>query len=256
MNQRNLGSYLSKMGQKQGDMKKPVYKRILLKMSGEALEGKKGFGIDNQALFSAAKQIKEVSELGVGIGVVIGAGNLFRGIEVVEEGVDKITADYIGMLSTIINSLALQSALEKIGLTTRVLTTLEMRQVAEPYIRRRAIRHLEKGRVVIFAGGTGSPYFTTDTAAVLRAIEIGAEVILKGTKVDGIYSFDPHKNKKARMYKVISYLDILKRDFKVMDATAVSLCKENNLPIIVFNLFKDGNIKRIVFGEKIGTIVK
>ncbi len=236
-------------------MKKSIYKRVLLKMSGEALEGKKGFGIDNQALLSIASQIKEVRKLGVEMGVVIGAGNLFRGIEVVEEGIDKITADYIGMLSTVINSLSLQSVLEKIGLITRVLTTLEMRQLAEPYIRRRAIRHLEKKRIVIFAGGTGSPYFTTDTAAALRAIEIDAEVILKGTKVNGIYSSDPYKNKRARFYKKLSYLDILKKDLKVMDATAVSLCKENNLPIIVFNLFKNGNIKKIVSGENIGTVV-
>lgn len=237
-------------------MTKPVFKRIVLKLSGEALQGSNGFGIDYNVLVSIAKQVKEVSRLGIEIAIVIGGGNIFRGVAGSTKGMDRASADYMGMLATVINALALQDALEKNGVFTRVLSAIEMQQLAEPYIRRRAIRHLEKGRVVIFAGGTGNPYFTTDTTAALRAIEIGAQVILKATKVDGVYSSDPVKNKNARKFETLRYIDVLKKGLKVMDATATSLCMDNNLPIIVFNLKKDGNIKRVVTGEKIGTTVK
>ncbi len=235
-------------------MTKPKYKRIVLKLSGEALAGKKSSGIDSSALASIAKEIKEVYNLRrVELGIVIGAGNIFRGVE--RGGINHSTADYMGMLATVINSLALQSALEKLGVATRVLSAIEMHELAEPYIRRRAIRHLEKRRIVIFAGGTGNPYFTTDTAASLRAIEINAEVILKATKVDGIYSADPLKVPEAKKYRKMTYIKVLEKGLKVMDSTAISLCMDNNLPIIVFNLLKKGNIKRVVCGEKIGTIV-
>ena len=238
-------------------MKKPAYKRIVLKLSGEALIGNSGYGIDPNILSSVAQQVKEVKALGVDIAVVIGAGNFFRGIKISSQGgLSRATADYIGMLATVINGLALQDALERAGVFTRVMTAIEMRQLAEPYIRRRAIRHLEKGRVVIFVGGTGNPYFTTDTAAALRATEIGAEVILKATKVDGVYTDDPHVNKNAKKFERLKYIDVLKKRLKVMDATATSLCMDNNLPIIVFNLTKKGNIKRVVLGERVGTIVK
>ncbi len=237
-------------------MKKPVFKRIVLKLSGEALQGNLGYGIDDNVLISIARQIKEVKSLGVEMAIVIGGGNIFRGIAGSTKGMDRASADYMGMLATVLNALALQDALEKNGVFTRVQSAIEMEALAEPYIRRRAIRHLEKGRVVIFAGGTGNPYFTTDTTAALRAIEIGAEVILKATKVDGVYSSDPVKNKKAKRYETLRYIDVLKRGLKVMDATATSLCMDNELPIIVFSMKKDGNIKRVIMGEKIGTTIK
>ncbi len=238
-------------------MVKPVYKRIVLKISGEALQGKGENSIDVDIMRSIAGQVKDIRALGVEIGIVIGGGNIVRGGEFYgREGIDRSTADYMGMLATVINGMGLQDAFEQQGMHTRLQTAIRMEELAEPYIRRRAIRHLEKGRVVIFAGGTGNPYFTTDTAAALRAIEIDADVILKATKVDGVYSADPFKDKKAKKFESLIYMDVLKKELKVMDATAVSLCKENKLPIIVFNLFKSGNIKRVVLGEKIGTIIK
>lgn len=232
---------------------KTKYKRIMLKLSGEALQGKKDSGIDSSALTSIAKEIKGVYNLGVELAIVIGAGNIFRGVE--RKAIDHSTADYMGMLATVINSLALQSSLEGLGVDTRVQSAIEMQELAEPYIRRRAMRHLEKRRIVIFAGGTGNPYFTTDTAASLRAIEIGAEVILKATKVDGIYSADPLKVPQAKKYRKMSYIQVLKEGLKVMDSTAISLCMDNHLPIIVFNLLKRGNIRKVVCGAKIGTEV-
>ena len=237
-------------------MKKPVFKRVVLKLSGEALQGKLGHGIDSGVTVSIAKRIKEVHKLGLEIAIVIGGGNIFRGATAESAGLDRSTADYMGMLATVINGMALQDALEKEGVFTRVMTAIEMRAVAEPYIRRRAMRHLEKGRVVVFVGGTGNPYFTTDTTAALRAIEIEAEVILKATKVDGVYSADPKKVKNAKRYKQLKYLDVIKRNLRVMDVTAVSLCMDNKLPIIVFNLFEKGNIKKVILGENIGTVVK
>ena len=235
---------------------KPRYSRILLKLSGEALAGDLGYGIDPEVLTGLATEIREVLELGVQVAVVIGGGNIFRGMAAASSGMDRAGADHVGMLATVMNSLALQDALEQIGVETRVQTALEMREVAEPYIRRRALRHLEKGRVVILGGGTGNPYFTTDTAASLRAMEIGAEVILKATKVDGVYSADPVTDKNAVRYSQLTYLDVLKKGLKVMDATATSLCMDNDLPIIVFKLSCRGNIKKVVLGEEIGTIVK
>ncbi len=237
-------------------MPKTRYKRIMLKISGEALMGDKGYGIDPVVINTIANEIKAVYKLGIQIAVVIGGGNIFRGLVASASGMERASADYMGMLATVLNALALQDALEKRGVLTRVQTAIEMRELAEPYIRRRAIRHLEKKRVVIFAAGTGNPYFTTDTAASLRAMEIGAEVILKGTKVDGVYDSDPMKNKNAKKFDKLNYLEVLQKGLKVMDATAISLCMDNSLPIIVFNLKKSGNIKRIVIGEKIGTIVK
>lgn len=237
-------------------MKKPVFKRVVLKLSGEALQGRLGYGIDYTVTASIARQVKEIKRLGVEVAIVIGGGNIFRGTTGTKKGIDRVNADYMGMLATIINGLALQDALEKEGVFTRVQTAIAMQQIGEPYIRRRAMRHLEKGRVVIFVGGTGNPYFTTDTTAALRASEIGAEVILKATKVDGVYSSDPVKNKSARKFESVRYIDVLKKGLKVMDATATSLCMDNKLPIIVFNLLKEGNIKRVITGEKIGTIVK
>ena len=237
-------------------MPKIRYKRILLKISGEALMGDKGYGIDPVVINTVANEIKEVYKLGVQIAVVIGGGNIFRGLVASASGMERASADYMGMLATVLNALALQDALEKRGVLTRVQTAIEMRELAEPYIRRRAIRHLEKKRVVIFAAGTGNPYFTTDTAASLRAMEIGAEVIIKGTKVNGVYDSDPMKNKNAKKFNKLNYLEVLQKGLKVMDATAISLCMDNSLPIIVFNLKKSGNIKRVVLGEKIGTIVK
>lgn len=237
-------------------MKRPAFKRIVLKLSGEALQGNLGYGIDYNVLISIARQIKEVKSLGIEMAIVIGGGNIFRGIAGSTKGMDRASADYMGMLATVLNALALQDALEKNGVFTRVQSAIEMEELAEPYIRRRAIRHLEKGRVVIFAGGTGNPYFTTDTTAALRAIEIGAEVILKATKVDGVYSSDPVKNKNAKRYETLRYIDVLKRGLKVMDATATSLCMDNELPIIVFSMKRDGNIKRVIMGEKIGTTIK
>jgi len=231
------------------------WKRILLKVGGENLADEKNYGISFSRLDLIAREIREVKELGVEIGIMVGGGNLLRGEVISKKGVDRATADYMGMLATIINALAFQDTLEKMGVVTRVQTAIEMQEIAEPYIRRRALRHLEKGRVVIFAGGTGNPYFTTDTAAALRALEIGAEVILKATKVDGIYSSDPLKDEKAKKFDEISYVEVIRKQLKIMDATAISLCMDNHLPIIVFNLQKKGNIKRVILGEKIGTIV-
>ena len=235
---------------------KPVYKRIVLKLSGEALQGKQGYGVDPNVAGAIADEIKEVHELGVEVACVVGAGNIFRGLQASRAGMDRATADYIGMLATIINSLVLQDALEKRKVHTRVQSAIEIHELAEPYIRRRAIRHLEKRRIVVFGGGTGNPYFTTDTAAALRAIEIGADSILKATKVDGVYDRDPEKDRRAKKFKQLSYLEVLKRRLQVMDATAISLCMDNQLPIVVFNLTRRGNIRRVVMGERIGTRVE
>jgi len=237
-------------------MKRTRYKRIILKISGEVLTGEGDYGIDSEVICQIAQEVKEVKNLGVEVAIVIGGGNIFRGMAASAKGMDRASADYMGMLATVMNGLALQDALEKIDVYTRVQTAIEMRQIAEPYIRRRAIRHLEKGRVVIFAGGTGNPYFTTDTTASLRAMEIEAEVILKGTKVDGIYDADPLLHKRAQKYDELTYLEILKKQLKVMDATAISLCMDYRIPIIVFNLKKRGNIKRVILGERIGTKVR
>lgn len=234
---------------------KIYFKRILLKLSGEALMGDEKFGINSNALISIAKEIKEVSELGCQLAIVIGGGNIFRGITRDENVIDEISGDYMGMLATVINGLALQSCLEKMNAVTRVQSAFEMRQFCEPYIRRRAIRHLEKGRIVIFVGGTGNPYFTTDTAAALKAVEVNADVILKATKVDGVYTDDPLKNKKARRYRFLTYKEILAKDIKVMDNTAITLCMNNNIPVIVFNLFRSGNLKKILYGGGIKTII-
>ena len=233
----------------------PRYSRVLLKLSGEALMGDESFGIDPAIATQIAREIGEIQALGVQTGVVIGGGNLFRGLAASARGMDRATADYMGMLATVINALALQDALEQINVVTRVVTAVEMRAVAEPFIRRRAIRHLEKGRVVIFAAGTGNPYFTTDTAAALRAMEMRAEVILKGTKVDGIYSADPMLHAGAERYETISYLQVIERSLKVMDSTAVTLCMDNKLPIVVFNLRQAGNLRRVIMGEPVGTTV-
>lgn len=235
---------------------KPKYKRVLLKLSGEALMGAKDYGIDQKVLHLISKEIKEVFSRGVQLAVVIGGGNIFRGLEASSEGMERTTADYMGMLATVLNALALQNALENFGVPTRVLSAIEMRELAEPYIRRRAVRHLEKNRVVIFASGTGNPYFTTDTAAALRAVEIGAEIILKATKVNGVYSSDPLKDPKAKKFPEITYIDVLKKRLKVMDSTAISLCMDNNLPVVVFNLMGKGNIKKVLDGRKIGTLVR
>jgi uridylate kinase len=235
--------------------KKPIFKRIILKISGEVLIGEDGYGISSEVISGISREIKEVMELGVQVAVVVGGGNLFRGVDASLKGMDRTSADYMGMLATVINSLAFQDALEKIGVFTRVQSAIEMRQVAEPYIRRRALRHLEKARVVIFAGGTGNPYFSTDTAASLRAMEIGADALLKATKVEGVYDSDPMKNKDAVKFDRLSYIDVLKENLRVMDATAISLCMDNQLPIIVFNIRKEGNIVRAVMGEKLGTII-
>jgi len=234
----------------------PAYRRILLKLSGEALMGEQAFGIDPAVTAQIAKEVSEIQQLGVQVGVVIGGGNLFRGLAASAKGMDRATADYMGMLATVINALALQDALEHAGINTRVATAIEMRAVAEPFIRRRAIRHMEKGRVVVFAAGTGNPYFTTDTAAALRAMEMKADVILKGTKVDGIYTADPMIHPDATKYDCISYLKVLEQGLKVMDATAISLCMDNRLPIVVFNLRTAGNLRRVVMGEPVGTLVK
>ncbi len=231
------------------------YNRVVLKLSGEALQGSQQYGIDPQIVDSIADQIKEVSLLGIQLAIVIGGGNIFRGVKAASKGMDRSTADYMGMLATVINSMALQDALEKHDVDSRVLSAIEMKELAEPYIRRRAMRHLEKGRVVIFAGGTGNPYFTTDTTAALRASEIGSEIILKATKVDGVYTDDPVVNKKAKKYDSLSYMEVLNQGLKVMDATAISLCMDNQIPIIVFDLNKKGNIKKAILGTKIGTKV-
>ncbi|UCC40435.1 MAG: UMP kinase [Candidatus Aminicenantes bacterium] len=234
---------------------KPAYKRILLKLSGESLLGEHPYGIDLETTKSIALQIKEIHDLNVQIAIMIGGGNIFRGIRGTEVGMDRAWADYMGLLATIINGIALQDALEREGVFTRHISAVEVKAVAEPFIRRRVIRHLEKGRVVIFSAGIGSPYFTTDTAAALRALEIKAEVILKATKVDGVYSADPLKDKTAKKYRSIKYMDVIKKGLKVMDTTAISLCKDNNLPILVFSLMKKENIKKAVLGQKVGTRV-
>jgi uridylate kinase len=236
-------------------MSTPAYKRVLIKLSGEALVGEQGLGIDPKVVESIAIELKTCKELGVQLGIVIGGGNIFRGLSASARGMDRVQADYMGMLATVINAMALQDYLERNNVYTRVQTAIKMEQLAEPFIRRRAIRHLEKGRVVIFAGGTGNPYFTTDTAASLRAIEIEADAILKGTKVDGVYDADPVKNPNARMFERLTYLDVVNRGLRVMDTTAVTLCMDNNLPIVVFNLTKPGNLKRVLLGESIGTKV-
>jgi uridylate kinase len=232
------------------------YKRILLKLSGEILAGEKGSGIDPDVLNGLCRQIHEVISLGVEVGIVIGGGNIFRGVQAGSQGLDRVTGDYMGMLATAINALALQDRLEADGVYTRVLSAIEMREISEPYIKRRATRHLEKGRVVIFACGTGNPFFTTDTAASLRAMEVGAEVLLKGTKVDAVYDSDPVKNRDAKPFGKISFMDVLQKGLRVMDAAAISLCMENKLPIVVFNIGVEGNLRRIVTGESIGTLVE
>ena len=234
----------------------PVYKRILLKLSGEALAGRQGYGIDPDVISGIAGEIREVVDLGVQVALVIGGGNIFRGLAASSAGMDRASADYMGMLATVMNSVAMQDALEKQGVVTRVQSAIEMQAIAEPYIRRRAVRHLEKGRVVIFGAGTGNPFFTTDTAASLRAAEIGAEVILKATRVDGVYTADPAKDPAAVRYETLTYLEVLKNGLQVMDSTATSLCMDNNLPIIVFDLTRRGNIRKVVCGESIGTLVK
>ena len=233
----------------------PKYRRILLKLSGEALGGATGVGICPQAVRDMAEQVREVRQLGVQVVLVVGGGNIFRGLSGSEKGIERATGDYMGMLATIINALALQDALEKLGVATRVQSAITMAQVAEAFIRRRAVRHLEKGRVVIFGGGTGNPYFSTDTAAALRATEIGAEVVLKATKVDGVYDSDPMKNPKAKRYSRISYTEALQKQLKVMDSTAFSLCMDNKMPIIVFDFFRPHNLKRVVMGARVGTLV-
>lgn len=237
-------------------MNKPIYKRILLKLSGEALAGTQGTGINNQVIGQIAQDVKAAFDTGVQIGVVIGGGNIFRGVAASAQGMDRASSDYMGMLATCINALALQDAFEKAGIPTRVQSAIEMAEIAEPYIRRRAIRHLEKGRLVIFGAGTGNPYFTTDTAASLRAMEINAEVIMKATKVDGIYEKDPKKYPDAKKYNEISYIDVLKQGLQVMDSTAISLCMDNKLPILTFDMGIAGNVLKAVCGENIGTVVK
>ena len=232
------------------------YKRILLKLSGEALMGKKQFGIDNDRLMQYANEVKEISDLGVEIGIVVGGGNIFRGVQAEQGGMDRTQGDYMGMLATMINSMALQAALESIGVHSRLQSAIEMKEIAEPFIKRRAVRHLEKGRVVIFGSGTGNPFFTTDSAASLRAIEIDADVILKGTRVNGIYSEDPELNPNAKMYDNLTFSEVFNKDLKVMDMTAFTLCKENNVPIIVFNMNQAGNLKKVVTGENVGTLVE
>ncbi|MFB3147150.1 MAG: UMP kinase [Thermodesulfobacteriota bacterium] len=234
----------------------PKYRKVLLKLSGEALQGEKGYGISAKVLETISDEIAEVNKLNIELAIVIGGGNIFRGIAGASKGIDRSTGDYMGMLATVMNALALQDSLEKKGIHTRVQTALNIEQVAEPYIRRRAVRHLEKGRVVIFAAGTGNPFFTTDTAATLRALEIGADLILKATKVDGVYDKDPLEHKDAVKFKELSYMEVLKKELKIMDATAISLCMQGNIPIIVFNLFENGNIKNVIMGKEIGTIVR
>ena len=236
-------------------MESPFYKKILLKLSGEALMGDQEFGISSDVIASYAKQIKEIVDLGVEVSIVIGGGNIFRGLSGAAQGVDRVTGDHMGMLATVINSLALQNSIEKLGVPTRVQTAIEMPKVAEPFIKRRAQRHLEKSRVVIFGAGTGNPYFTTDTAAALRAIEMETDVVIKATKVDGIYDKDPVKYPDAKKYETVTYNEVLAKDLKVMDATAISLCRENKLPIIVFNSLDEGNLKKVIMGEHIGTTV-
>ncbi|MGL5123015.1 MAG: UMP kinase [Fusobacteriaceae bacterium] len=234
---------------------KSIYKRVLLKLSGEALMGDQEFGISSEVITSYAKQIKEVTELGVELAIVIGGGNIFRGLSGSSQGIDRVTGDHMGMLATVINSLALQNAIEKLGVSTRVQSAIEMEKIAEPFIKRKAQRHLEKGRVVIFGGGTGNPYFTTDTAAALRAIEMNADIVMKATKVDGIYNKDPMKYSDAVKYETVTYTEVLNKDLRVMDSTAISLCRENTLPILVFDSVVEGNIIKVMKGEKLGTMV-
>ena len=236
-------------------MEKLKYKRILLKLSGESLMGTKGFGIDNKVLEFFAKEVKKVHDVGAEVGLVIGGGNIYRGLSAGSQGIDRATGDYMGMLATMINSLALQNAIEKTGITTRLMSAIKMEAIAEPYIRRRAIRHLEKGRVVILGSGTGHPYFSTDTAASLRAVEIGADVIIKGTRVNGVFDSDPEKNHDAVKFDSITYMEILKKNLRIMDLTAVSLCQENNLPMIVFNMDIKDNLYKLVKGENVGTVI-
>jgi uridylate kinase len=240
----------------QKSKKKPVYKRVLLKLSGEALRKNRDLDIDPEVVKQIAEEIRSVKEAGVEIGIVIGGGNIFRGLSASARGMDRVTADHMGMLATVINSLALQDFLERVGVPTRVMSAVQLEAMAEPFIRRRAMSHLDRGRVVIFAAGTGNPYFTTDSAAALRAIEIGADAILKATKVDGIYSSDPVTDPNAQRFQSITFTEVIEKQLRVMDATAVTLCRENNLPIIVFKLLETGNLKRVVFGEKIGSIVQ
>jgi uridylate kinase len=237
-------------------MKKSAkYKRVLLKLSGEALAGDKNYGISSEVLRTVADEVKELNGEGIQVAIVLGGGNIFRGLSGTHEGFDRVAGDYMGMLATVINSLALQDALEKIGVITRIMSAIQSQELAEPYIRRKADRHLEKGRVVILAAGTGNPFFTTDTAASLRAIELSADVILKATKVDGVFCSDPVKNKNAKKYDKLTYIDVLNKNLKVMDATAITLCMDNDLPIIIFNLTKKGNIKKVILGEKVGTLI-
>ena len=236
-------------------MEKPFYKKILLKLSGEALMGEQEFGISSEVIASYSRQIKEIVDLGVEVSIVIGGGNIFRGLSGAAQGVDRVTGDHMGMLATVINSLALQNSIEKLGVPTRVQTAIEMPKIAEPFIKRKAQRHLEKGRVVIFGAGTGNPYFTTDTAAALRAIEMNTDVVIKATKVDGVYDKDPVKYPDAKKYTTVSYNEVLAKDLKVMDATAISLCRENRLHIIVFDSLTEGNLKKVIMGEQIGTTV-
>ncbi len=236
-------------------MSEPAFHRVLLKLSGEALMGSQGFGVDPDVIGRIAQEVHEVRQLGVEIAIVVGGGNFIRGVAASQHGIDRVVADHMGMLATVINALGLQDALEKLGSHTRVVTAIEIREIAEPFIRRRAIRHLEKGRVLVFAAGTGNPYFSTDTAAALRAMEVKAEVILKATKVDGVYDADPRKVPNAKMFSRINYLEVLSRGLGVMDTTAISLCMDNSLPIIVFNLNVPGNLKRVVLGEKVGSLV-
>ncbi|MBK8983780.1 MAG: UMP kinase [Ignavibacteria bacterium] len=233
----------------------PKYKRIILKLSGESLMGNQNYGIDSEVLETISYELLSISKLGIEIGIVIGGGNIYRGLSAHEQGVDRVTGDQMGMLATVINSLAIQNSLEKRGIFTRVQSAIKMDEIAEPFILRKALRHIEKKRVVIFSSGTGSPYFTTDTAAALRAIEIKADIIIKGTRVNGVYDSDPEKNPKAKMFKKLSYLDVLEKDLRVMDLTAITLCQENGLPIKVFNMNVKGNLKKLVMGENIGTLV-
>ncbi len=237
-------------------VKKPVFTRLLIKLSGEALMGERSYGIDPGTVDYIAREVRETLKTGVQVALVIGGGNIFRGVEASAQGMERSAADYMGMLATVINALAVQNALEKLGIPTRVQSAIEMRELAEPYIRRKAVRHLEKGRVVIFAAGTGNPYFTTDTAAALRAMEIGADVIFKATKVDGVYSADPIKDPRAKKFDRISYLDVIRKGLKVMDSTAITLCMDNHMPIVVFNLRGKDNIKSLVRGKKVGTLIE
>jgi|TARA_B100001996_G_scaffold379107_1_gene364303 uridylate kinase len=236
-------------------MSDPAYQRLVLKLSGEVLAGDKGFGIDPAKANNLAKEIKSIHDMGISIGLIIGAGNIFRGIQAASKGMQRVTGDYLGMLATIMNAVCVQDALENLGSVTRTLSAITVAQIAEPYIRRRALRHMEKGRIVVVAGGTGNPYFTTDTAAALRATELGAEVLIKGTKVDGVYDKDPLLHSDAKMYEKVSFKEVIQKELRVMDMTAISLCKENSLPIRVFNINKSGELKKLVLGEPIGTLV-